>query len=129
MVAASVVGGGRLSEWLAHPLCVGADELRDEGEDGGVRVAVELGEEADGEGLEESALHVAGAGEGAPRRRGRDLERAAKRPQGEGGRVTCGDQNLLYLRQPWANFMTKALHVYMCTWRSWLVVGLQLNKL
>ena len=95
MVAASVVGGGRLPERLAHPLCVGSDELGDEGEDGGVRVAVELGEEADGEGLEEGALHVAGAGEGAPRRRGGDLERAAERPQGEGGRVTCRVRGLL----------------------------------
>ena len=121
MVAASVVAGGRLPERFAHPLCFGADVICDEGEDGGVRVAVELGEEADGEGLEEGALHVAGAGEGAPRRRGRDLERAAKRPQGEGGRVTCGDQNLLDLRQPWANFMTKALHVYMHVYLEKLV--------
>ena len=97
MVTAPVVGGGRLPERLAHPLCVGSDELCDEGEDGGVRVAVELGEEADGEGLEEGALHVAGAREGAPRRRGRDLERAAERPQGEGGRVTCREQNMLHL--------------------------------
>ena len=73
-------------ERLSHRLGVWADELCDEGEDGGVRVAVELGEEADGEGLEEGA--VDGAGERAPDGRRGNLEGAAESPQGEGGSVT-----------------------------------------